>query len=842
MRTRIISLPTLALLGLSQPIFAASFIQNPSFEANYNATFPSYSSIDSWSGGSGVNQSNGPFHNGGTPIPDQARVAFLQGSTSLSQAISGLTPGETYWIQFNYDARGCCGGTIDVITKFNDADLDRIVNLRPVTGGKSYLSRNVVFTPDSDAGTLKFTTIAGGDATALLDGVTIVQRSTNDVVVINPSFEASGIVAGTDEVPAGIVSPRSIAGWVGEGTYGVDQSGVGPYADNGTNPDQDNVAFIQGVGSLRQVVPNLSAGTEYELSFAVNASGGSAPHLRVSVDGTALLDLDVAAVGGAEYLSQTVKFTPTSPSAEIAFEQTVDGSHTLLLDDVRIKGAVIIPLECIQFTPSAAEIAPGQVANFNLEVDPRLLERDSATLVLRLANQNIARLVGAQEDGTLSITFPKGGPASQPFSVTGVGRGVARVEIIDDANQCVKNDAAINVVTSLIRNPSFEATAAGAAPGYGEILAWEGEGNRGLNKADGPFHDNGTIPDRLQVAFIQGSGKLRQQITGLQAGKTYWLQFAYNARNCCGGKIDLAVNWDGTEIGKIAEIAPAGQGGAGDYPRHHIVFTPSSSTGVLEFASKAEGDASVLIDAVTLVQRNADEVVVFNPSFEAEGIADGVGYIQPSKIMGWRATGGYGVNIVGVGPFSDNGTGPDQDRVFLLQGNGSSITQTIDGLTPGEIYTVYVWLNARNCCGPEATAYQIGLTGLEGPIAEAEMRPVGGNNAYRAVRAVFTAPDVSGDLTIKHTSPTGDHTLLVDNVRILPGDVELPVIQQTATIQPDGTIRIAWTADGTEGMALQSAPSLDGPWTNVGDPTPEGNLNVIFQSPDGKAAYYRLVR
>ena len=66
----------LPLLALPAAVSAASFVLNPSFELNYNPTFPGYSSITNWTGGSGVNQSTGPFHNPGTPIPDGVRVGF----------------------------------------------------------------------------------------------------------------------------------------------------------------------------------------------------------------------------------------------------------------------------------------------------------------------------------------------------------------------------------------------------------------------------------------------------------------------------------------------------------------------------------------------------------------------------------------------------------------------------------------------------------------------------------------------------------------------------------------------------------------------------------------------
>lgn len=829
--------PLWVVLGLAQPLFAATFVTNPSFESNYNPTFPGYSSIDSWSGGSGVNEKTGPFHNAGTPIPDRARVAFLQGSSTLKQTITGLTPGEVYWIQFSYDARGCCGGTIDLSTKFGSADLDRIINIKPVSGGKSYLTRSVSFIPDSDTGDLQFATSATGDATVVLDGVTIVQRSDKDIVVINPSFEASGVPVDADSA---LISPAAIEGWVGEGSYGVDNSGIAAYADNGNVPDQDNVAFIQGLGSLTQLINNLSAGTKYDLSFAVNARSGNTPHLKVSVDGNPILDLDVTAVGAADYTAKTVSFTPASTSAEIRFEQTVDGDQTLLLDNVRIQGAVIKPLDPARFDPSGVELAPGLSATFTLTVDPRLIETTPADFVIRIADKTVAQLVGAASDGSLPIHFAVKGAASQSFTVQAAGRGVVRIEVVDDAHQTFANDVTVNVTTSYVRNPSFEASPAGASPGYGTIPSWDSDGGTGLNKSDGPFHDNGNIPDRAQVAFLQGSTKLRQLITGLEPGKNYWLQFAYNARNCCnGGTIDLSVNWDGVEISKIPGVTAVG--GGANYATQHVAFSPSKTTGVLEFATKANGDATALIDAVSIVERNPDEIVVINPSFESEGSPVGVGYLQPTPVFGWRTTGGYGINIIGAGPFTDNGRGADQDRVFLMQGNGASISQTIGGLTAGQIYTLFISVNARNCCGPESTGYQVTLGG-EVLADEMDFHPVGASRPYRIFRSVFTASDSSLDLKIANSTISGDHTLLVDNVRILPGDV-LPPVTFTFVNPKDGTIQVKWTTTDTDGLTLQSASLLAGPWTDVGvAPEVDGDDYSVTESVTESARYYRLVK
>ena len=71
-------------------IVGSAFVRNPSFEKNYNPGFPHYSSIDDWItiDGTGVNDVSGPFHDSGM-IPDQSRVAFIQGTKTLSQMVSG---------------------------------------------------------------------------------------------------------------------------------------------------------------------------------------------------------------------------------------------------------------------------------------------------------------------------------------------------------------------------------------------------------------------------------------------------------------------------------------------------------------------------------------------------------------------------------------------------------------------------------------------------------------------------------------------------------------------------------------------------------------------------------
>src|SRR4030095_11358536 len=103
------------------------------------------------------------------------------------------------------------------------------------------------------------------------------------------------------------------------------------------------------------------------------------------------------------------------------------------------------------------------------------------------------------------------------------------------------------------------------------------------------------------------------------------------------------------------------------------------------------------------------EILRSNPSFEASGSPQGVGYIQPAKISGWDMTGGHGVNVDTVGPFTDNGVAAGQDLVLFMQGNGSSASQMISGLVAGRKYTLIYKVNARGGGGPETTMYSATL-------------------------------------------------------------------------------------------------------------------------------------
>lgn len=796
----------------------AGLVQNPSFEMNIGDTWPFYSPVDLWSGASGANRADGPFHNAGTPIPDGLQVAFKQGSGDISQDISGLEAGKRYVIQFAYDARGCCGGAIDLSTKINDVELDKIANVTPVTDGSPYRSRTVAFTAESDFVTLTFSAVASGDATVLLDAVTVVQRDADALTIVNPSFEASG-----DVPDPGLLSPGGMFGWTAEGQYGVNLSGAGVFADNGTAPDQDHVAVLQGESLIRQSV-RVVAGRSYQLSFAYNAPTGHQPRLRVKVGDQVVFDEDVAPVGGAAaYRTRTLTFNSTDVAHVIEFAQTKAGEDAVLLDDIKITGEIPPDVDPVSLIPEVAELGVGEQIDVTVRAPADALAVKDVVVVVQSTSAGAVRFV--DPSGVLTprveVLFARGGPQEKTVKLQGLARGSGNIQIVDTGGLPIRNQIAVTVVSAALKNPSFDSTPAASGVGYGEIPGWVGGTGTGMNAAGQPFADNGLIPDRKQVALVQGASSLSQEVRGLTPGKTYWLQFFYNIRNCCPEgepRMDLAVSLGGQSVAAIAGIEAVGEGMP--YHFHSAAFVAESATALLEFKTTPAGDATLLLDGVTVVQRDPGQIVVLNPSFEASGsVFPFPGYFD--GVAGWAVTGGNrGANIDGVGPFTDNGRANAGDMVLFLQSAGASVSQNLTGLTDGRNYLVAFLVNARSCCGPEDSGITVSFN--DAPILEEFFQPVGGANPYHVRQATFTASGTEGVLSFTGLNQGGDHTVLLDNVMVFPESGSAPVIlaQPSGASVPvgggatlsvaaagGGTVTYQWKKDG-QALAGQTEAAL----------------------------------
>ena len=814
----------------------AGLVANPSFEDNYNATWPHYGGINGWTGGSGTNRASGPFHNNGTPVTDGQQMAFLQGSISMSQAISGLTPGQSYWIQYFYDSRN--GSLIDLITKWDNVKLDTVSAVMPGTGGAPYRFRNIIFTPTAADGMLAFTTLSTGDSTGLFDGVSLVPRNAGQIVMMNPSFEASG----TPPAPGTFAA---LAGWIGTGTgsSGVNDA-TGPFANNGFIPDQDHASFLQNERVISQTLRGLAVGERYAVGFRYNARAGNAPRLNVSVAETSIFDQAVAPVGGVmAYRTGTASFTATATTAVLSFAQTAVGDQTVLLDDIQVTGVVVDPIPNLKVGPANLEVAPGTRGRASFTVSAKRLETGPSTITVRMVNEGIARFVDADLNGVVTLNFPMGaGNTTLTTEVEGVSRGTTSIVIVDNGgHDGVDGTLVIEGVTSFIRNASFESTGAHPGIGAGAILAWTNNvATSGINNNSQPFLDNGLVPDRGQVAYLQGSQVVSQLVKGLVPGQRYWFQAFYNARGCCGGTMDFQVRLNGTELAAIAGVAPSGAGQP--FNMLNAPFTAAAAEGLLEFSTTAVGDASLLLDAICIVPVSQGEIVVKNPSFEASGSPPGVGYT--GQVAGWSTTGGHGVNVDTVGPFSDNGVAGAQDRVAFLQGP-SSLSQTMEGLTAGRPHTLTYLVNGRNNDTAGPTPYRVMIDGAE-VLAESQ-DPVGPGNPYVRKSITFNAAGTTVNVRFEGLATgvvTDDQSLLLDDVHLFAGTGTSGNVLLQITPLAGNSVDIAWPATSPANLLLQFTKNLaTGPWLTLeAVPFVEGGMNHVLDVVEPPKKFYRLAR
>ena len=401
----------LAPVVLAGVIPATGFAQdsitllNPSFEWGYNAAnVPNHAHGGVYFGWTpstnaiGIDDTTGPYWDNGGAV-DGTYVGYIQGLGgyfgALSQTNSGFQVGATYWIQFFANARQTNGITplasatnpvVAVIETASTAGTSALVSglkipysdvLGTAGTGNPFTFINVTFTAGAANGVLtieKRSPTPSGKSALLLDGFSIIRRTTNDIVVANPSFEASGM----GQTPPGYMPV--VAGWTkaGGGNLAISQQG-GAFADNGAVPDGGNVLALQcsltdPVG-VSQALHGLIPGATYWLTLylngrAVDPAGGYTNLASVTIDGQTAYRGPVAPSGPANsldpFLFVSFSFVASAADVTVSIENQAQDSSTLLVDNLRV------------FTPFSVSISPH---GGGLQIDWPVGHLESATNV-----------------------------------------------------------------------------------------------------------------------------------------------------------------------------------------------------------------------------------------------------------------------------------------------------------------------------------------------------------------------------------------------------------------------------------------------------------------------------
>ena len=155
---------------------------NPSFESPPTSNYSYAPAGDPWQysarngeNGAGISADHGDFTAGNPPVPDGRQTAFLQGvGSSISQVVSGFSPGKHYTITFNAAQRANWGSLTGQSWNVTVNGLV-IKSFSPPQEVTEYAVYTAEFTADTSVSTITFiaTDIHGGDNTIFIDNVRI---------------------------------------------------------------------------------------------------------------------------------------------------------------------------------------------------------------------------------------------------------------------------------------------------------------------------------------------------------------------------------------------------------------------------------------------------------------------------------------------------------------------------------------------------------------------------------------------------------------------------------------------------------------------------------------------
>ncbi|MEO8675375.1 MAG: Ig-like domain-containing protein, partial [Casimicrobiaceae bacterium] len=509
---------------------------------------------------------------------------------SLSSPVSGATYGAPATIPLSASASSPnSGGSISKVEFYNGASLiATALGISPYT----YSWTNV------GAGTYSLTAKAydNGGRTTTTAAASVTVNSVPAGNVADGSFELPSLALGNYVWASGATvagSPWTFAG-AASGSRGISANGSAYTAQTVGTADGKQVAFIQGDGTVSQVV-NLAAGN-YTVSVKAiqrkenfNAPAGMV--LTIEVDGFARWSGVPNNVAYLTYTTPTMALGAGNHTITIRGTNQSTNDNTLFVDMVKIASVNQPPTVSLTITPSTGLVAPATTTLSATASDP-----DGTIAKVEFYDNGV--LINSDAVSPYSFVWTNIPAGSHNVSVQAYDNGgaVAATSKVITVGSAPTGIADGSFELPPLTPPNFVAASGPTIAGSPWMFAGA-NGSRGIS-TNGSLFTAQTVntTDGKQVAFIQGDGTISQAVN-LAAG-TYQVSVKAIQRKenhdapagiTLSIEVDGAVKWTGAP-GNVAYRT---------YATPAMALTAGSHTILIRSTNQFLGyDNTIFVDAV----------------------------------------------------------------------------------------------------------------------------------------------------------------------------------------------------------------------------------------------------